>query len=61
MEVNFLLPHFDGNQMIVLPSIGVSCFHTKAKFMDTMDKCYDGHVWTKTQTTSINNDLGLGF
>ena len=29
--------------------------------MDGMDKRYDGHVWTKTQTTNINNDLGLVF
>ena len=26
-----------------------------------MDKQYDGHVWTKTQTTNITNDVGLAF
>ena len=26
-----------------------------------MDKRYDGHVWTKTQTTNITNDLGVVF
>ena len=29
--------------------------------MDGMDKQYDGHVWTKTQTTNITNDVGLAF
>ena len=61
MEVNFLLPCFDGNQMFVLPPVGVSSYHTKAKSMDGMDKRYDGHVWTKTQTTNISNELRLFF
>ena len=26
-----------------------------------MDKRYDGHVWTKTQTTNITNAMGLFF
>ena len=60
-EVNFLPPCFDGNRMFVLPSIGVSYFHRKAKSMDGMDKRFDGHVWTKTKTTNISNDLGLAF
>jgi hypothetical protein len=60
-EVNFLPPRFDGNQMFVLPPVGVSSSHTKAKSMDGMDKRYDGHVWTKTQTTNITNDMGLAF
>ena len=29
--------------------------------MDAMKKQYDGHVWTKTQTTNITNDVGLAF
>ena len=43
------------------PPIGVSSSHTKAKFMKGMDKRYDGHVWTKTQTINISKDLGLVF
>ena len=51
-EVNFLLPRFDGNQ--ILPFlVGVLSSHTKAKSKDDMDKCYDIHVWTKTHTTNI--------
>jgi hypothetical protein len=60
-EVNFVPPRFDGNVMFVLPPIGVSAFLTKAKSMDGMDKRYDGHVWTKTQTTNITNAMGLSF
>ena len=64
-EANFLPPCFDVNRMVVLPPIGVSSSHTKAKPMDGMHKCYDGHVRTKTQITNIsnniNNDLGLVF
>ena len=29
--------------------------------MDGMDKCYDGHVWTKTLTINISNNLNLAF
>ena len=47
--------------MFVLPPVGVSSSLTKAKSMDGMDKRYDGHVWTKTQTTNITNDMGLVF
>jgi hypothetical protein len=50
-EVNFFLPRFDGNWMFVFPLVGVSSSHTKAKSMKGIDKRYDGHVWTKTQTT----------
>ena len=61
-EVNFFPPHFDSNQMFVPPPlVGVSSSRTTAKSMDNMDKRYDGHVWTKTQTTNISNALGLFF
>jgi hypothetical protein len=47
-EVNFLPPRFDGNVMFVLPPVGLSTSHTKAKSMDGMDKRYDGHVLSRT-------------
>ena len=47
--------------MFVLLPVGVLTSHTKAQSMDGMDKRFDGHVWTKTQTTNITNDLGLVF
>ena len=58
-EVNFLPPRFDGNMLFIFPFVGVSSSHTKAKPMDGMDKRYDGHVWTKIQTTNITNNMGL--
>jgi hypothetical protein len=60
-EVNHLPPRFDGTQLFVLPAAEVSFSQTRPKFLDSMDKQYDGHVWTKTQTTNITNDFGLVF
>jgi len=60
-EVDYLPPRFDGPCMFVLPPTTVSASLTKAKSMEGMDKRYDGHVWTKTQTTNISNELGLVF
>ena len=33
----------------------------KAESMDDMNKHYYNHVWTKTLTINITNDLGLVF
>lgn len=60
-EVSYLPPRFDGTRMFVLPPPSASASTTKAKSMDGMDKYYDGHVWTKTQTTNISNSEGLTF
>jgi hypothetical protein len=60
-EVNHLPPRFNGIQLFVLPAAEVSSSQTRAKSLDDMDKQYDGHVWTKTQTTNITNDVGLAF
>jgi hypothetical protein len=61
MKVDFLPSHFDGNQMFVLPPVGVSSYHMNAKSMDGMDKRYNGHAWIKTQITNISNNLGFVF
>ena len=60
-KINHLSPRFDGTQLFVLPAPEVSSFQSRAKSMDGMDKQYDGHVWTKTQTTNITNNFGLAF
>jgi hypothetical protein len=60
-EVNHLSPRFDGTQLFILPAAEVSSSQSRAKSMHGMDKQYDGHVWTKTQTTNISNDVGLAF
>ena len=60
-EVDHLPLRFDGIQLFVLPAPEVFSSQFTAKSMDGMDKHYDGHVWTKTQTTNITNDVGLVF
>ena len=61
MEVEFLPPTYDGDVLFILPAMGSSSSHSKAKSMFGMDKRYDGHVWTKIVTTNINNVLDLSF
>ena len=59
--VKFLPPQFDGDVLFHFPSVGDSAKHSKAKFMEGMDKQYNGHMWTKTMTTNISNKMGLSF
>ena len=59
MEVEFLPPTYDDDVLFVLPAMGSSSSHSKAKSMFGMDKGYDGHIWTKTVTTNITNNLDL--
>ena len=61
VHAELLLPRFDGDVMYVLPLVSNSALHSKARSMDGMDKCYDDHVWTKTLTTNISNNLNLTF
>ena len=56
---DFLPPCFDGD--VIFPPVNASASTSKAKAMDGMDKQYDGHVWTKTQSTNITNNLRLTF
>ena len=58
---DFLSPCFDGDVIFVFPPISTSASTSKAKAMDGMDKRYDGHVWTKTQSTNITNKMSLTF
>ena len=61
MEVEFLPPTYDGDVLFVLPAMGFSSSHSKAKSKFGMDKRYNSHVWTKTVTTNISNILDLSF
>ena len=61
VHAEFLPPCFYSDVMFVLPLVSNLALHTKARFMDGMDKRYDGHVWTKTLTTNISNNLNLTF
>ena len=44
MDVEFLPPTYDGDVLFVLPAMGSSSSHSKAKSMFGMDKRYDGHI-----------------
>ena len=58
----FLPPSFDGDVMFVFPPpTSSNAAQSKAKFMEGMDKQYDGHIWKKTMTTNISNNLSLAF
>ena len=61
VHAKFLPLRFDEKVIFVLPPVSNSALHTKARSMDEMDKRYDGHVWTKTLTTNISNNLNLTF
>jgi hypothetical protein len=60
-RVDFLPPKFDGDVLFEFPPAGPLASQTQAKAMQGMDKRYDGHIWTKTITTNIMNDMGLRF
>ena len=47
VQVEFLTPHFGGDIMFVYPPIDSFVAHSKARFMEGMDKRFDGHVWTR--------------
>jgi hypothetical protein len=59
--VKYLPALFDGVVIFELPHVGYTAARSHAKSMQGMDKRYDSHVWTKTITTNITNDLGLSF
>ena len=58
---DFLPPRFDDDVIFVFPPVSASASTSKAKAMDGMDKRYDGHVWTKTESTNITNNMNLTF
>jgi hypothetical protein len=57
-RVKFLPPTFNGDVLFKLPPVDTSGpFH----MMHGMDKCHDGHAWTKTITSNIKSDMSLTF
>ena len=56
--MQFLSPTFNGDVLFELPLIDTSGpFH----MMHGMDKHHNGHVWSKTVTSNIKNDMSLTF
>ena len=60
-KIEYLPAVFDGVVIFELPPVGDTAARSQAKSMQGMDKRYDNHVWTKTITTNITNDVGLSF
>jgi hypothetical protein len=61
LKVDYLPPVFNGDVVFEFPSICSLSTSSHVKFMVGMDKQYDGHVWTRTSTSYIKNDIGLTF
>ena len=60
-KVEFLPPCFDSDVIFELPPIGNSATLSQARLLRGMDRCHDGHAWTRTITSNIKNDMGLTF
>jgi hypothetical protein len=57
-RVQFLPPILNGDVLFELPPVDtLSLFH----MMHGMDKCHNGHAWTKTVTSNIKSDMNLTF
>jgi hypothetical protein len=61
LKVDYLLPVFDGDVVFEFPSILSSSVNSQAGLMVGMDKRQDRHVWIRTSTSHIKNDMGLTF
>jgi hypothetical protein len=59
--VHYLPPIFNGDVVFEFPSICSSSASSHAGLMVDMDKRRNGHVWTRTSTSHIKNDMGLTF
>jgi hypothetical protein len=59
--VDYLLLVFNGNVVFEFPSIRSSSISSQTGLMVGMEKRHDGHVWTRTSTFHIKNDMGLTF
>ena len=60
-QVDYLPPRYDGDVIFEFPPLGDHGLNTKAKQLRGMDRRYDGHAWSRTITSNIQNDLKLLF
>ena len=60
-QVDYLPPRYDGDVIFEFPPLGHHGHNTKAKLLRGMDRRYDGHAWSRTITSNIQNDLKLLF
>jgi hypothetical protein len=61
LKVDYLPLVFNGDVVFEFPSVCSSFASSQAGLMVGMDKRHDGHVWTRTCTSHIKNDMGLTF
>ena len=59
--VDYLPPRYNGDVIFEFPPLGGNGYNTKAKLLREMDRRYDGHAWSRTITSNIQNDLKLLF
>lgn len=52
---------FNGDVILILPPIDMEVLDVYRKAMDGMDNSYDIHVWSRSNTTNIQNEFGLAF
>ena len=57
-RVKFLPPTFNGDVLFELHLVDTL---GPFRMMYGMDKCHDGHAWTKTVTSNIKSDMNLMF
>jgi hypothetical protein len=60
-QFDYLPPRYDGDVIFEFPPLGDHGQNTKAKQLRGMDRRYDGHAWSRTITSNIQNDLKLCF
>jgi hypothetical protein len=60
-QVDYLPPRYNGDVIFEFPPVGDHGHNTKAKQLRGMDRRYDGHAWSRTITSNIQNDLKLLF
>jgi hypothetical protein len=60
-KVKSLPTSFNGDVMFELPLVPPSTSTPMQHQIEGMDKKFDGHMWSGTQTTNIVNDYGLPF
>jgi hypothetical protein len=61
VKVDYLPPVYNGDVVFEFPSVRSLSVSSQAGLMVGMDKRHDGHVWTRTCTSHIKNDMGLMF
>jgi hypothetical protein len=61
LKVDYLPPVFNGDVVFEFPSVRSSSTSSQARLMMGMDKRHNGHVWTRTYTSHIKNNMDLTF